>query len=188
MTTIDPTLALRADHRMVEQLIDEIDQAEPSARPPLVQQLAEALQAHMKIEEDLLYPVVGETLGRQQVTAADTEHALAREGLDKVLELAPGAPGFGAALDMLRAGIHHHVEDEEGEMFPQLLDRLDPPRLARLGEDMDRARGKLGLPTEVDLLKEASKEELYEQAKRAGVPGRSAMSKEELAEALVPGS
>jgi uncharacterized protein (UPF0216 family) len=185
---IDPTHALRADHRMVEQLIDEIDQADPSVRKPLIRQLAKALRAHMKIEEDLLYPVVAEVLGKAEATEANTEHVLAREGLDKVMELGPGAPGFGAALDMLRTGIHHHVQDEEGEMFPQLLDRLDQPRLARLGEEMDRARGKLGLPTEVELLKESSREELYEQAKRAGVPGRSSMSKEELAEALVTGS
>jgi hemerythrin superfamily protein len=184
----DPTVALRADHRQVEHLIDEIEKADPSERTPLVKQLATSLSAHMKLEEELLYPVIAETLGKEEVTEANTEHELARVGLMKVVDLAPGAPGFGAALDMLRAGIVHHVHDEEDEVFPQLTEKLDQARLSRLAEQMDEARSRLGLPTNADLLQDASKGELYEEAKKAGVPGRSNMSKEELADALTSDS
>jgi hypothetical protein len=71
-----------------------------------------------------------------------------------------GQPGFGAAVAMLQAGISHHVEEEEDEVFPKL-------------------RQALGFPST-----DTSKRELYEQAKAAGIEGRSSMTKDELAAAL----
>jgi hemerythrin-like domain-containing protein len=127
--------------------MQEIADGEPSTRTPLVEELATALQAHMELEEHLLYPVVAEELGREEEQEGESEHELARIGLAKVQELAPDGPGFMAALDMLKAGIGHHVEDEESEMFPQLNDKLDAARLERLDQEMTAERRRLGLPT-----------------------------------------
>src|SRR5690606_3110540 len=115
---------------------------------------------------------------------ADVEHDLVRDGLTKLQRLAD-EPGFGALVDMVRAGLGHHVEEEEKEIFPKLrdgassqLDELDPDAVeAEVGaKGGARASGRAaGEPT---------KQELYEQAKQAHVPGRSSMTKEELAEAV----
>ena len=67
-------------------------------------------------------------------------------------------------VDMVTAGISHHVEDEEKEALPKLRKSLGLAGGSSSGE-----------PT---------KEELYEQAKEAGIEGRSTMSKAELAEAV----
>ena len=76
-----------------------------------------------------------------------------------------GMPGFGAAVEMVAGGISHHVEDEENEAFPKL-------------------RKSLGLRGSSSSSGEPTKEELYEQAKEAGIEGRSSMSKAELADAI----
>jgi len=184
---VDPTAVLRADHRQVERLLREIAESDPPARPPLVQELATNLEAHMELEEHHLYPLVAEALGQEEEEEGESEHELARIGLAKVQELSPDGPGFMAALEMLKAGIGHHVEDEESEMFPQLNEKLDADGLETLDHRLTDARKVLGLPTRADL-PEGSKAELLEKAKKADVPGRTSMTKEELAEALPPGS
>ncbi|HEY8544233.1 MAG TPA: hemerythrin domain-containing protein [Acidimicrobiales bacterium] len=183
---VDPTAVLRADHRQVERLLQQIADSEPVARPPLVEELTTALEAHMELEERLLYPVVADELGREEEMEGESEHELARIGLAKVVELSPDGPGFMAALDMLKAGISHHVEDEETEMFPELNEQLDAARLEQLDAELTAARERLGLPTREDLA-DGTKAELYEKAKEADVPGRSSMTRDELAEAVPPG-
>jgi hemerythrin-like domain-containing protein len=87
----------------------------------------------MAIEERLVYPVVVEILGQKPATEADIEHGLARDGLAKMVDLVE-KPGFGASVDMVRAGIKHHVKEEETEIFPKLKKRLDRETLRELGD------------------------------------------------------
>ena len=186
---------LESDHRTVEQLLDRIKKAEGEERRPLLQELQTSLAAHMQIEEDHLYSVVAQVLGDDEAQEARNEHSLARDGLSKMLELGPDDPGFEAALDMVKAGIDHHVEDEEGEVFPGLRDKASD-QLRSLEPQVLAARQELGLPTEgastssevsgtaTSDLSSATKDELYEKAKQADIPGRSQMTKDELVEAL----
>jgi hypothetical protein len=43
-------------------------------------------------------------------------------------------PGFGAAVEMTKAGIKHHVKEEETEMFPKFKKRASRDDLAELGD------------------------------------------------------
>jgi iron-sulfur cluster repair protein YtfE (RIC family) len=131
----DPITLLRKDHREAEELLKRLEESSSPGprRRQTVEKLDAALTLHMQIEERLVYPVVAKTLGQEPVTEADTEHALAREGLRKLHALVE-KPGFGAAVDMVKAGIKHHVKEEEGEMFPKLKKRLDRQALAELGD------------------------------------------------------
>jgi hypothetical protein len=44
---------------------------------------------------------------------------VARKALAEMVNLSPDKPGFGAALDSVKAGIAHHVNEEESEVFPK---------------------------------------------------------------------
>jgi hemerythrin superfamily protein len=182
----DPTLMLRGDHRKVEHLLHQIEEADPADRAALVEELTTDLTAHMKLEEDILYPVIVEALGEEEAAEAENEHEMARVGLAKVGELSPDGPGFMAALETLKATISHHVHDEEDEVFPQLDQKLAEDRRERLAQDLERARPALGLPTHDELPVYLSRDELYEKAKKSGVAGRSSMSKDELAATIPP--
>src|SRR6478736_4924914 len=117
---MDPTKLLEADHRQVEALFEAIDKASGDDRQPLIDELVTSVRAHMELEETVLYPAMGPVTGKEAVQEANTEHELARKSLEDVVRLAPDEPGFGAALDATRAGIVHHVDEEENEVFTEL--------------------------------------------------------------------
>ena len=99
---MDVTKILEHDHREAEKLFGEIDKAEGADRQPLIDELNTALRAHMELEETVLYPMMEPVTGAEEVLEGNTEHALARDGLDAMLELAPDEPGFGARSKLSR--------------------------------------------------------------------------------------
>ena len=89
----------------------------------------------MKVEESIVYPAIAKQVddGDDMVEEAKTEHEGARKVLADVEKLSPNEPGFDGALEMLEAGISHHVEEEEDEVFPKFresvsAEELDDPR------------------------------------------------------------
>jgi Hemerythrin HHE cation binding domain len=181
---MDPTKLLEADHRQVEELLDRIQKADGSGRSPLVGELRTALEAHMQLEEEVVYPAMKPVTGQEEVAEAQTEHELARSALAAMLKLAPDEPGFGAALETTKAAIAHHVQDEESGVFPTLR-RDGEGVLADMATPFMRRRLELGLPVRPDALAAASnKDELLAEAELAGVEGAASMTKDELAKAL----
>ena len=114
---------LESQHRDAEDLLAQLEDAtEASEQQPLVDKLVTAMAEHMAIEEEQVYPEL-QRIDGELAEEADVEHGLAREGLDKLQSMV-GKPGFGAAVEMVKGGISHHVEDEETEAFPKLRKSL----------------------------------------------------------------
>ena len=183
-TTNDPFRMLERDHRKVERLLEKLgeDPEEPELSE-LVTQLGAELQLHMSFEEEQVYPLLA-SLDGEMAEEAETEHRLAREGLEKLMSMA-GAPGFGAVVEMVKGGITHHVEEEEGEMFPRLRKELDSDRTRQLAEALLEAKSAAGMMSEeMTDLESATKEELMEMAKERGIEGRSSMTKKQLIDAM----
>jgi hemerythrin superfamily protein len=181
---MDVTRMLEADHRMVEGLFTQIEAAEGEARAALVAELAEALQAHMELEEHVVYPAMAPVTGEEAVEEGNKEHELARKTLADMVELAPDQPGFGAAMEAVKAGIEHHVQEEEGELFPQL--RRDGAEIIRdMADPFLTMRSALGMKVDIAALIEgATKEQLLDEAQGLDIEGATSMNKEELAQAL----
>ena len=137
----------------------------------------------MELEEVTIYPVIKEVMDQDALDEANTEHELARGALADMLRLAPDEPGFGAALDALAAALHHHITDEETEVFPEL--RKSKTAVDAMATPFMTKRLELGMEMTAPALAEAcSKEELLKEAESAGVEMPSKMKKGELAEAL----
>lgn len=162
---------LTEEHREVERLLAALKETDPgSERDRLFDELRTSLATHMAVEERFLYPILAEVEGEDEAADATDEHELARAGLEEAAKrLEEGA--FSAAIDILEAGIGHHVEEEESEQFPALREKAGD-RLAALD------------PETLEEVVESTKAELYERAKQAGVEGRSTMDDVELAQAL----
>ena len=111
------------------------------------------------------------------VEEAKTEHEGARKVLAEVERLSPNEPGFDGAFEMLEAGISHHVEEEETEVFPKLRKSASAAQLNEVGQQVEEAKGNAAL-------EDMSRDELYQRAQDADIPGRSSMTKDELIAAL----
>jgi hypothetical protein len=149
-----------------------------------VAKLLASLQLHMTFEEESIYPLLAQVDGEME-QEAEVEHGLARDGIAKLTELV-GAPGFGAAVEMVKAGISHHVEEEEQEAFPEaaLVGRRTDGQGAR--EHARPAQGQRRHPRRGPREREQGRPR--GDGEDAGIDGRSSMTKEDLIAALTSSS
>jgi hemerythrin-like domain-containing protein len=142
----DPMRILKADHREVEKLLDKLsDSEEGPEREQMIEELVTNLTAHMEMEESIVYPPVRQEVGEDDEEEAQIEHSLAREGLEKVQSMS-AMPGFGAAVEMLKGGITHHVEEEETQLLPELKDAMSAQDWSAMGDQIVAAKEAAGLP------------------------------------------
>ena len=169
---------LTQEHRKAEDLMDRLSRSEPGAeRDGLLQELHDSLGTHMAVEERFIYPLISDDIDEEAAADATDEHELSRRALaDLVARADEGA--FVDALEMLRKGIDHHVDEEESELFPKLRERAADELADMDPEDLEAKVERS--PDTIDL----TRDELYEKAKEQDVAGRSSMTKEELAHAV----
>ncbi len=112
---------LRNDHEKVKDLLsDMMDTSEgaPSTRDRLAEEVRQELIPHMRGEEQGMYEAMkrhGET--KEKALEAIEEHHIARVELNELQELSPKSEAWKAKLQVLSELIHHHILEEENEMF-----------------------------------------------------------------------
>jgi hemerythrin superfamily protein len=133
----DALALLEADHRAVEKLFEAFEKAgdDLEEKATLAQRACEELTVHTIIEEELLYPAAQAALpedGKLDVEEAYVEHFLVKTLITKFETLKAGDKGFNATFKVMSEMVLHHVEEEEGELFPEL--RRTKCDLAALGK------------------------------------------------------
>jgi hemerythrin superfamily protein len=140
----DAIALLKQDHRAVEALFDEFEDAEESEQSGLATRICQMLTVHAQIEEELLYPQAKEAFDEEEdemVYEAEIEHGSAKELIAKIEAGTPEDPEFKPLVTVLSEYIKHHVKEEEKELFPALKEtELD---LKELGSQL--AQRKLQL-------------------------------------------
>lgn len=188
----DVVSLIKTQHREIEELLEQAQQ-EDSDTMALLRRVAGLLGPHSAAEEDYVYPRIAELRPAEadEVHDGTAEHHHAESLLAELLAGKPGEPGYDGKLAALVGELKHHVEEEESELLPVLTEQASDEERERLGERFaaqtghaevrpDQASGA-GSGSGSD---EPTKAELYEQAKEADIPGRSSMTKDELAEAI----
>ena len=69
------------------------------------------------------------------------EHQEAKSLLGELEELGADNHDFGSKLQQLMEAVEHHVEEEEGEMFPKIEEVFDEDELEQLGQELESAKG-----------------------------------------------
>ena len=143
----DAIKLLTADHAEVKQLFKQYeklaeDDADAEERQDLAEQICMMLTVHATIEEEIFYPAAREALDDQPLLdEAEVEHASAKDLIAQIQDMDPDEELYDAKVKVLGEYINHHVQEEEGEMFPQCKSaKLD---LAALGAEMAARKQEL---------------------------------------------
>jgi hemerythrin superfamily protein len=119
----DAIALLKQDHRLVESLFEEFEDAEDDQLAPIAERVCQLLTVHAQIEEEILYPNAKEAFDDeddQLVNEATVEHAGAKDLIGQIEAMSPEDELFKAKVKVLSEYIKHHVKEEEGELFPKL--------------------------------------------------------------------
>jgi hemerythrin superfamily protein len=139
----DPLDFLSHQHRQVEQLWIQLEAAHGAGddmQSELAQQVVAMLSQHDAVEVQLLYPTLRERGGERGQELANhslTEHQKVREQLQEIDGKDPRDEQVWATLSQCIADVQHHVEEEEGEIFPLLRQHWDADERVQLCAQMN---------------------------------------------------
>jgi hemerythrin superfamily protein len=128
---------LKADHRKVEHLFGKVKATEESEHKALFEQIKQELEVHTHIEETIFYPKIKEEKELEDITLEGIEeHHQAKMFLRELSNLSDDSQKFEPKLKVLMEDITHHVQEEEGKMFPKVEELFDAAVLQELGAQM----------------------------------------------------
>jgi hemerythrin superfamily protein len=148
---VDAIELLKMQHEEAKKLFAEIEAAEDEKKEELFEQLADALAVHATIEEKHFYPATKNARTEELLQEAVEEHLGVKRLIADLLEMSPEDAQFDAKVKVLKEQVEHHVEEEEGELFPKVRkmfkeDELDD--LAVVMQDMADDLKAAGAPRE----------------------------------------
>ena len=117
---------LTEDHARVKKMFKQYDklaqsESDESERQQLASMICAELTAHATAEEEIFYPAVRGVLDEVDLMdEAEVEHATAKDLIAQIQEASPDDELFDAKVKVLGEYINHHVQEEEGEMFPKV--------------------------------------------------------------------
>lgn len=118
--SVDLFEMLKTDHRHVQELFSKFEEADKHARSSIADEALAALEVHAAIEEELVYPAIAEVVEEEElVNEAKEEHHVAKLLIKELHKMGAGDEKFRTKFKVLGEIVKHHIEEEEGEMFPQ---------------------------------------------------------------------
>ena len=136
---------LERDHRDLEKLLqkgEETTKRGVRGRTELLATVTSELRIHEELEEKLLYPAL-----KPHSEVTDTvlegyqEHHVADLLVGELHRLPPDDERWAAKFKVLKENIEHHIEEEEGQMFPTARSILSSAEREELGVRMQAMKG-----------------------------------------------
>ena len=135
---------LMVDHREVDALFRDLESGRgtPEHRRQVADVVIAELVRHSVAEEQYLYPAARKALsdGDEEADHEIAEHAEAEEVMKRLESLPATDPEFDRLFTELIQDIRHHIEDEEGQLFPKLREACTHDELVELGRKLARAK------------------------------------------------
>ncbi|WP_454752901.1 hemerythrin domain-containing protein [Cupriavidus necator] len=123
---------LMDDHRAVKKLFKQFEVAKASTeKHAIATETCQKLSVHAQIEEEIFYPALRDASQKLDgmLDEAKVEHDVAKTLISKIEAGDPDT--LEANYKVLAEYVGHHVEEEEGELFPAVIKaRIDLSEVA----------------------------------------------------------
>jgi len=133
----DAVAFLGAQHREVEALVKQFEKLGENGpvaeKEAIVREACKKLTVHAQIQEEIFHPAAREV---REVDAllneAEVEHGIAKVLISALDAMEAEDDLFDAHFTVLSEYIKHHVQEEEGDLFPKVRKGdLDPEQLGQ---------------------------------------------------------
>jgi hemerythrin superfamily protein len=132
---MDAIELLEQDHQEVEALLQQFGAADDGpTKEDLAEEICAALTVHASIEEEIFYPAVARQVEGAEVLVeeARNEHASVKRLINDISSADEADSTLDSLVKDLTFNVKHHVQEEEGEMFPKVRESgLDLKELGR---------------------------------------------------------
>ena len=138
------------DHQLVKKLLEELSSTTERAvkkRAELLERIKQEVSIHTALEEEILYPAIKQAGGKEEAKMyyeAKEEHRTVDSlVLPDLKRTRPDTVQFAGRVKVLKELLEHHIEEEEGELFPRARQLLDAAALKQLGQAMQQHKKEL---------------------------------------------
>jgi hemerythrin superfamily protein len=134
---VDAIELLESQHREMKSLFKKCEKASGESKRQLFERIADDLAVHAAIEEKHFYPATMSVRTEDLLAEAVEEHLSMKRIIADMLELDPAEAPFDARLAVLKEQVEHHIEEEEGDLFPKVKKMLSADEMEDLGFMME---------------------------------------------------
>jgi hemerythrin superfamily protein len=116
---------LKADHKKVKELFRQYEEVGDRAyqkKKGIAEEVFTEITIHSTLEEELFYPAVKAKTdkdGKDLVAESIEEHHVVASLIEELKALDPKDERYDAKFTVLMENVEHHIEEEEGELFPE---------------------------------------------------------------------
>jgi hemerythrin-like domain-containing protein len=144
----DAVEMLQHDHAQMKDLFRQYEAAGDRAyqkKQRIAEEVFTELEVHTTLEAELFYPAMKRKTdqdGKDLVAEAIVEHHVVTTLMEELKDLDPKNERYNAKFKVLMDNVEHHIEEEEGEIFPEAKEVLGD-KLERLGTQMQERKQQL---------------------------------------------
>ena len=144
---MDAIAMLKADHDKMKGLLEDLESTTERGvkiRAELFSTIKGELTIHEVIEEEIFYPALKEHPKTKEIVLEGyEEHHVVDLVMGEISETPYDDETWGAKLTVMKENVEHHIEEEEGEMFPQARQVFSKEELEELGDRMQARKEEL---------------------------------------------
>ena len=144
---MDAVKLLKRDHDEVKKMLTDLENTTERAEKTRTEGLAtlkHELEIHEAIEEEVFYPALKEHPKTKELALEGyEEHHVVDMVMAEIEGVEPKDETWMAKFTVMKESLEHHIEEEEGEMFPQAEQVFGDSELDELGDRMQARKEEL---------------------------------------------
>jgi len=139
---------LKQEHQTAKAAFEKVLQASAAKRGGLWEELTPELEAHEEIEDACLYEPLARDAGGKDAKLTEwrrkhqSEVDEVEDLLGEIDELDPEDDKWLAKVKKVHESLQHHIQEEEGEIFPRISKVWDEARLTQAGKKMKELKAE----------------------------------------------